>query len=165
MEIISAEKEHIDSILRVTKSAFNLYKKRLGADINLKALEETYEDVLADIKNNYVFVAVMNSNVVGCIRLQKLFDEITYIYRFSVDPEIQNVGIGSELIRHAVIESERLGAKAITLHSNAKNSDLVRFYYGKGFYIHSTDLSRGYVRALFVKEIKSDFDLSPAYEK
>jgi len=30
--------------------------------------------------------------------------------------------------------------------------DLIRFYYGRGFYIESTTNDRGYIRALMVKE-------------
>ncbi len=44
------------------------------------------------------------------------------------------------------------GIKEISLHTGAKITSLVRFYYGRGFYIDSTDKSRGYVRALLKKE-------------
>lgn len=165
MEIIKAQKEHIENILIVTKKAFAIYKQHLNADIKLKALEETYDDVLNDIKNNYVFIAVINDKIAGVIRLEKLSGDITYIYRFSVDPDIHNAGVGTELIRHAINLSEELGAKAVTLHSNSQNLNLSKFYLGKGFYIQSTDLSRGYARALFVKEIRAGFDLTPAFQK
>jgi hypothetical protein len=29
----------------------------------------------------------------------------------------------------------------------------IRFYYGMGFYIHSTSTDRGYIRALLCKEL------------
>ena len=44
------------------------------------------------------------------------------------------------------------GVTKISLHTGAKVTSLVRFYYGRGFYIDSTDKSRGYVRALLVKD-------------
>ena len=40
----------------------------------------------------------------------------------------------------------------IQLHTGSKITSLIRFYYGRGFYIDSTDKSRGYVRALLIKE-------------
>jgi hypothetical protein len=44
------------------------------------------------------------------------------------------------------------GVKKVSLHTASKYKDLVRFYYGRGFYIDSTTKDRGYVRALLVKE-------------
>ena len=46
------------------------------------------------------------------------------------------------------------GVKEIALDTGSKITSLVRFYYGRGFYIDSTDKSRGYVRAHLVKEYK-----------
>jgi len=44
------------------------------------------------------------------------------------------------------------GIKCLKLHTASKNRDLVRFYYGRGFYIDSTSKEKGYIRALMVKE-------------
>ena len=44
------------------------------------------------------------------------------------------------------------GVKRLSLHTGSKISSLIRFYYGRGFFIESTDTDRGYVRALLVKE-------------
>lgn len=44
------------------------------------------------------------------------------------------------------------GVKKVYLHAASKYKDLIRFYYGRGFYIDSTTKDRGYVRALLVKE-------------
>lgn len=165
MEIIRANSEHIENILDITKKAFAIYKRYLSADIKLKALEETFSDVLYDIENNHVFVGILDGKTAGCIRLKKLSDDITYIYRFSVDPEIHKAGLGTELCEYAVKFSETLNAKAVTLHSNSKNSELTKFYYNKGFYIHSVDLSRGYSRALFVRELNSNLNLTEAFKK
>ena len=43
---------------------------------------------------------------------------------------------------------------------------LARYYYGKGFYVHSTTTDHGYIRALFVKELKhTPVDLTPAMKE
>ena len=44
------------------------------------------------------------------------------------------------------------GVKRLELHTAAKYFDLVRFYYGRKFYIESISEDRGYKRALMVKE-------------
>ncbi|MCC8168817.1 MAG: hypothetical protein LIO59_00240 [Oscillospiraceae bacterium] len=46
----------------------------------------------------------------------------------------------------------KTGVTKISRHTGAKITSLIRFYYGRGFYIDSTDKSRGYVRALLIKE-------------
>ena len=48
------------------------------------------------------------------------------------------------------------GVTQIQLHTGSKITSLIRFYYGRGFYIDSTDKSRGYVRALLIKEYQKE---------
>ena len=49
----------------------------------------------------------------------------------------------------------------------AFSSDLIRFYYGHGYFIHSTDESRGYIRALLVHELEmpGNYDLAPVMNR
>ena len=42
--------------------------------------------------------------------------------------------------------------KLLRLHTASKVTALIRFYYGRGFYIASVENSRGYPRAELVKE-------------
>jgi len=39
---------------------------------------------------------------------------------------------------------------------------LVRFYYGQGFFVHSTTTDRGYIRALMVLELNGETDIDYA---
>ena len=50
-------------------------------------------------------------------------------------------------------EARKQGISLITLHTAAKMASQVRFYYGLGFYVHSTTTARGYIRGLFCKEL------------
>ena len=50
------------------------------------------------------------------------------------------------------IKMREMGVKRIMLHTGAKVGSLVRFYYGRGFYIDSTTKDRGYIRALLCKD-------------
>jgi hypothetical protein len=42
---------------------------------------------------------------------------------------------------------------------------LVHFYYRAGYFIHSTSDARGYIRALFVRELGEPdaYDVTPAF--
>lgn len=151
-------------VLNVTKASFSLYQDELHVDYEVKALKETIESTLHDIRENAVFVVERNGEIVGAIRIKQLSPDLWYIYRFGVSPEITNTGLGSALLDAAITYAKENGAKAITLHTNAKYYRLARYYYGKRFYVHSTSFDRGYVRALFVLELDDGgADLSPSF--
>ena len=91
---------------------------------------------------------------------------MAYIYRFAVSTESSGTGVGSALLAYAIEECEEMGVKAIALHTNTKYFKLARYYYGKDFFVHSTTFDRGYIRALFVKELSNEpYDITPAFKK
>lgn len=156
-----------ETINDITHRAFMLYANELDSKTPVKALEEKSDAVIYDINNNHVFVAEDDSGfILGSIRYLKLTDELSYIYRFGVDPDINNIGIGSDLIKQVIDDCTAAGFKAIALHTNSKYYKLARYYYGKQFFVHSTTTDRGYIRALFVKELtNAKYDLTPAFNK
>lgn len=164
LAIRRAEDGDTAEVLKVTKQSFSLYQEELRVNYEVKALKETIESTLKDIRENAVFVVERFEKLCGAIRIKKLSDDLWYIYRFGVNPEITNTGLGSALLDAAINYAKSNGAKAIALHTNAKYYQLARYYYGKQFYVHSTSFDRGYVRALFVLELSdSGVDLSPAF--
>ena len=163
-----AKIEQAEEISRVTKEAFDIYREALHSskEVSLSALSESVGDVKRDIKNSMVFCACENGKVIGAIRVKALSGDLAYIYRFAVDPLETSGGVGSELLAAAVNFCAEEGFSAIALHTNSKYYKLARYYYGKEFYVHSTNLEKGYIRALFVKELNGKaVDLSPAYKK
>ncbi|HEY8423412.1 MAG TPA: GNAT family N-acetyltransferase [Clostridia bacterium] len=167
LTIRRAELQDSEFIYDITKKAFKVYQNALGEHAHFvsPALLETIDDVKHDITHNNVLIAVMDSKLVGSIRYKSLSDQLAYIYRFGVDPELNNNGVGSALINAVIDECTQKGYKAIALHTNAKYFKLAKYYYGREFYVHSTDFSKGYIRALFVKELNGgDVDLTPALE-
>ena len=79
-------------------------------------------------------------------------DGTAYLSRFGVSPEFQNHGVGKSLMSVVDTVMMEKGVKRLELHTAAKYFDLVRFYYGRKFYIDSISEERGYKRALMVKE-------------
>ena len=155
-----------EKINEVTKKSFSLYRDELHSSAPVKALDETVETVINDIENNRVFVAQSDGKILGSIRYTALSKELAYIYRFGVDPAINNTGIGSDLLKTVITECTAKGFKAIALHTNAKYYKLARYYYGKQFFVHSTTTDKGYIRALFIKELSAEqYDVSPAFLK
>lgn len=151
MHVRLATEEDAESILEITREAFKKYVELAGLD-TITALTETKEDVLEDIKNKLVLIAISDDVPVGSVRLELKDDNTAYLSRFGVRTTNQNAGIGKSIMHLTDRLMHKHGIKQLQLHTSAKVSSLIRFYYGRGFYIDSTDKSKGYVRAFLVKD-------------
>ena len=115
-DIFQATEANVQDILRITRLAFTIYKNELHSDSKVKALYETEQNILDDIKTQKVYLAKKDNRTLGCIRVKKLSDQLAYIYRFSVDPDEQNAGVGSDLIEYAIEECILDNYAAIALY-------------------------------------------------
>lgn len=140
----------VDGIYDITKSAFISYARLAGLKTT-DALSETKEDIIKDIESSLVLVAVIDDLVVGSVRIAINGDE-GYLSRFGVDTNYQNIGIGKCLMNLVDIKMRALKIKKLKLHTASRVSSLVRFYYGRGFFIDEIKKDRGYERALLIKE-------------
>lgn len=150
--IRKASIEDAEAIQAITKEAFKKYMQDTGLVGTMEALEESLDAIRSDIKNKEVFVAFMDEVPVGTIRVQINPDSTAYISRFGVSLNYHNIGIGKSLMNLVDKLLRSKDVKSVSLHTASKYKDLIRFYYGRGFYIDSTSKDRGYVRALLVKE-------------
>lgn len=151
-----AEKADIPKIHEITEIVFKIYAENADVKGTLSALKETYEDIEKDIKTKEVFVALLNEEVVGSVRVEVKPDKTAYLSRFGVKLDYQNNGVGKILINAVDNAMIDLGVTNIYLHTASRMLSLVRFYYGRGFYIESTTKDRGYIRALLCKDYKSE---------
>ncbi|MDP4092830.1 MAG: GNAT family N-acetyltransferase [Bacillota bacterium] len=136
----------------IMKESFKKYMSDAGLTGTMEALEESIEDITKDILTRDVFIAVIDDTPVGTIRVSMLPDGTAYISRFGVRLDYHNIGIGKSLMNLVDKLLKSKGIKKVNLHTASKYKDLIRFYYGRGFYIDSTTKDRGYIRALLVKE-------------
>ena len=159
IEIRRAKPSDSADIIKITKEAFSKYAFDLGKPELVYALNDTEEDVLRDMQEKAVFVATLAGDVVGTIRYANIANT-AFISRFGVCLKAQSCGVGGALIRKVVEQAKLEGYPAIALHTSSKMSSLIRFYYGQGFYIRTTNTDRGYVRALLVREITPGADVN-----
>jgi ribosomal protein S18 acetylase RimI-like enzyme len=136
----------------IMQEAFKKYMQDTGLKGTMEALEESVESIKNDIEEKDVFIGFIDEIPVGTIRIQVFKDNTAYISRFGVCLDYHNIGIGKSLMNLADKILKARGVKEVKLHTASKYRDLVRFYYGRGFYIESTTTDRGYIRALMVKE-------------
>lgn len=151
-EVRRASMEDAEAIQSITKEAFEKYCELAGLN-DIEALNESIEQIQKDIEEKVVLVAFIDGEVVGSVRV--MIDSDTreaYLSRFGVSTRYQNLGIGKALMNMVDINMRHNKVSKIMLHTASKVFPLVRFYYGRGFYIDSTTKDRGYVRALLVKD-------------
>ncbi len=143
----------IPAILDITREAFTKYGEMANCDCNkLEALHETEEDIRRDIDTKLVLIATQDGVPLGSVRLELFPDNTAYLSRFGVRLDNQNNGIGKNIMNLVDRIMRGRGIRRISLHTGSKVTPLIRFYYGRGFYIESTDTTRGYLRALLVKD-------------
>ncbi|HCW04803.1 MAG TPA: N-acetyltransferase [Clostridium sp.] len=141
------------AIKKITEEAFEAYVVSAEIPGSTAALEETEEDIKKDIKNKICFVAELNGVVVGSVRVEINKENNTaYLSRFGVALEYQSHGIGANLLDSVDDMMKEKGVEKLFLHTASKIVSLVKFYYGRGFYIDSTTKDKGYIRALLCKE-------------
>lgn len=150
--IRKAEVEDAEAIQGIMQESFKKYMQDTGLRGTMEALEESIADIKRDIETKEVFIAIIDNVPVGTIRLQLNPDNTAYITRFGVRLDYHNIGIGKSLINLADKVMKARQVKKVSLHTASTYRDLIRFYYGRGFYIESTTRDRGYIRALLVKE-------------
>lgn len=144
--------EDAPAISIIMQESFKKYMQDTGLSGTMEALSESIEEIEADILQSQVYIAMIDDNPVGSIRIKFLPDDTAYISRFGVMLNYHNIGIGKSLINLVDKVLKSKGVKKVSLHTASKYRDLIRFYYGRGFYIESTSTERGYIRALLVKE-------------
>lgn len=150
-EVRMATYDDIDDIMSITREAFIKYAELAGIETT-DALTETYEDVKRDIDTKIVLIALSDGVPVGSVRVEVFDDNTAYFSRFGVKLTSQNNGIGKSILNLVDRIMKKKGIKKICLHTASKITSLIRFYYGRGFYIESTDTTKGYIRALLVKD-------------
>jgi len=150
--IRKATLEDAEAIQSITKEAFEKYMKDTGLTGTMEALEESLEDIKKDIETKEVFIAIIDDVPVGTIRVQILPDNTAYISRFGVRLQYHNMGVGKAMMSLVDKLLISKGVKRVRLHTASKYAELMRFYYGRGFYVDSTSRERGYILALLVKD-------------
>jgi ribosomal protein S18 acetylase RimI-like enzyme len=152
--IRKATVEDAKAIQSILQESFKKYMQDTGLEGTMEALEETVDDIKKDIENKEVYIAIIDNIPVGTIRVQVFPDNTAYISRFGVRLNYHNIGIGKSLMNLVDKALKACGVTTVSLHAASNYKELVRFYYGRGFYVDSTSKDKGYVRALLVKHYK-----------
>ncbi|HCS74225.1 MAG TPA: N-acetyltransferase [Clostridiales bacterium] len=151
--IRKAGQEDIPAIHQITQEAFEKYAADLGLPETVSALKENEETILHELDKKTILIAILDGVPVGSVRYEIQPDRSAYISRFGVKLDIQKSGVGRALIKAVEEDLRKQSIEMVTLHTATKMTAQIRFYYGLGFYVHSTATDKGYIRGLLCKEL------------
>lgn len=145
-----AEVSDAHDVYAILQKAFHEYAEAAGLT-GIEALKETIIDIEREIREKVVYIAMIDMVIVGTVRVDITSDK-AYISRFAVNSSYRNIGIGKSLMNLVDKYLISMNAREVSLHTSSKYGSLMRFYYGRGFYVESVSHDRGYPRARLVKE-------------
>jgi putative acetyltransferase len=93
-----------------------------------------FDEHLAKVGNERIWLAVLEGSVVGMIGLQPGYDEGTLeIEPMVVSPEARGQGVGKALVEHVVEVVQGMGMHDLNVHVVGRNAEAIRFYHDAGF--------------------------------
>jgi N-acetylglutamate synthase-like GNAT family acetyltransferase len=79
------------------------------------------------------FILSQNNLPVGCVALEKANDDLFYLERLAVLPEMRRKGFGKSLVNHVFSKARAMGAKEISIGIIAAQAELNQWYQKIGF--------------------------------
>jgi predicted N-acetyltransferase YhbS len=118
----------VDAVLTVQRAAFTV-EAQLYDDPSLPPLQESREQLIADLDRSRGLVALEGDRVVGSVRV-RVEGTSLHIARLSVAPDQQGRGLGTLLLARAESVADAEEALLFTGHLSASN---LRLYARAGY--------------------------------
>ena len=150
--IRKAVKKDAPDILNILCDSFSQYIRKSLIPLSLDDMLDDIISIERDIETIDVFIALVDGAPVGTVRVAIREGAPALLTKLGVISNYNNMGIGKTLINLVDKTVASRGAKSLELYTASKNPGIMRFYYGRGFYVESTSNERGYIRALMRKD-------------
>ena len=156
VRVRAAVAEDAPALHALIRDAMRLYAEASGIPGTLESLTESVADVLRHVREDDVLVAEYGHegaySLVGTLRLSAADEAgVAYLSRFSVDPDVQRIGVGGALMHAVDVYALEHHLRTVRLHTALSNDPLIRFYRARGFVVLGSEDSRGYPRARLEK--------------
>ena len=129
MIITKAEMSDLDDILELQYIAYQS-EALLYEDFNIQPLKQTMEQIKKEFEEWIFYKAMINGRIIGSIRVL-IKDKICFVGKLIVNPEYQNQGIGTKLMRK--VEESISNIKTIELYTGNKSIRNLYLYKKLGF--------------------------------
>ena len=148
MIIRLGKEKDIDEIEKLYNELNDYLEKNINYPGWKKGIYPIREDAIKGIKENNLYVAIINEKVVGSIilshkpepaynnvkwHLDLSYEEVFVIYTFCIHPNYFSKGIASELINFAEELGREMDIKSIRLDVYENNIPAIRLYEKCGF--------------------------------
>jgi GNAT superfamily N-acetyltransferase len=115
-----------------------LFSQEVEFTPNPQAQTRGLERIISDPNVGAVLVAREGNRVVGMVNLlftvsTAIGEKVAWLEDMVVAPQVRGMGIGSELLSHAISFARAQGCKRITLLTDSTNALGQRFYKKHGF--------------------------------
>jgi ribosomal protein S18 acetylase RimI-like enzyme len=130
LEDVSALEKLINSAYRGETS-----KKGWTTEANLLTGKRITKDELSQIiknKENTILKFLKNDIIIGCVLLVNKEDKL-YLGMLTVSPELQNSGIGKQLLQESEVHALALGLPKIVMTVISIRGELIAWYNRHGF--------------------------------
>lgn len=114
------QKQHLDDVARLEQVCFT-------QPWSYKSLEEELENDTA-----HLFVALCDDKVAGYISVYVVL-ESCYVNNIAVFPEYRRQGVGTALLKMAMLTADAMGTDFISLEVRKSNAEAISLYEKLGF--------------------------------
>ncbi len=131
-----------DNLEELTQLLNIAYKKLADKGFKYLASRQDSQTTKRRVEKGQCFVAILDNKLVGAITYyspdrasgHEWYDQnfVASYGQFAVDPQMQGLGLGGQLIKLVEDLATKDGAKEITIDT-AEGADLVNFYSKKGY--------------------------------
>jgi len=132
-----------DSVEELTDLLHRAYKRLKDMGLNYEATNQDAEKTRKLVKKGICFVLVENKKLMGTIlyyiqqhkNAPELYNhkDVVLFGKFAVDPEYQNMGIGSLLMNFIEDFARQNGKKKIILDTSEQALHLIDYYSKRGY--------------------------------
>ena len=135
--ITTATLEDVTAITHLINSAYRGESSKKGwtTEGNLLTGSRITKDELSEIiekKQNTILKCVENSQIICTVMLVEKENQL-YLGMLTVNPELQNNGIGKKLLKHAEIHALELGLSKIVMTVISVREELIDWYIRNGY--------------------------------
>jgi ribosomal protein S18 acetylase RimI-like enzyme len=149
IQIRNAVLSDLEKILIVQRAAF-LKEAEILNDFSIAPLNQPISEVKKDMESSVILVAQNEEGeVVGSVRGRAEADG-TYIFKLSVDPRFQRLGIASLLISEI---EKAIPADRYYLFTRAQNRESMSLYGKKGYLVYKEELFSASIRFAYLEKI------------
>lgn len=126
-------------ISNLVNSAYRGDVSKVGwtTEADLLGGQRTDPEAIAELiakPNNYFLLGILEGKIVGSLQLEKVSDRTCYFGMFSVNPKLQNAGVGKKMMA----ESERFAKEALKCQFMEMTvitvrQELISYYERRGY--------------------------------